>query len=43
MEEHSDVYIYNLDSNFATEGGIMKNNMILKSQWTDNELLSNQT
>lgn len=43
MEERSDVHIYNLDSNFATEGDKMKNNMILKSQWTDNELLGNQT
>lgn len=27
----------------VTEGGTLKNNMILKSQWPDTELLSNQT
>jgi len=37
------IFTISIQIAFATEGGIVKNNMILKSQWTENELLSNQT
>lgn len=40
----SDFYMNNFNLNFfATEGGIVKNNMIIKSPCPDTELLSNQT